>query len=119
MNNSKMLAGLIGPTLIALGVTEALNLRIWATNIPPVIYLNGTILFVAGLAIVRAHHHWSRGWPVLVTLTGWVAVAGGLSRMFAPEARQAPASAPTYAMFAILCVLGIFLSFKAYVSKGA
>jgi hypothetical protein len=72
---------------------------------------------VVGLAIVRAHNHWTRSWPVLVTLTGWVGAAGGLYRMFAPEARQAPPSVPTYAMFATLCVLGIFLAFKAYVSR--
>ncbi|MBZ5514411.1 MAG: hypothetical protein LAN62_06140 [Acidobacteriia bacterium] len=53
---------MIGPTLIALGVTETLNLHIWATNIAPVIYVNGTILFVVGLAIVRAHNHWTRSW---------------------------------------------------------
>jgi hypothetical protein len=56
MTNSKQIAGLIGPTLIALGVTETVNLHISATNITPVIYLNGTILFVVGLAIVRARN---------------------------------------------------------------
>ncbi len=59
MTNSKQIAGLIGPTLIALGVAETLNLHIWATNISSVIYLNDTILFVVGLAIVRAHNHWT------------------------------------------------------------
>src|SRR5690242_14183385 len=32
------------------------------------------LLFVAGLAIVRVHNVWVGGWPVLVTVLGWVAV---------------------------------------------
>lgn len=113
MTNSKQIAGLIGPTIIALTLSEAMNYHIWATNNAPVIYLNGTILFVAGLSIVRAHNRW-RGWPVFVTLTGWIAVLGGLFRMFAPEARQAPENIYTYAGLTALLAIGIFLTFKAY-----
>ena len=50
---SRQLAGLIGPTLVALGATEALNMHIFENQIAPVVYLNGTILFVVGLALVR------------------------------------------------------------------
>lgn len=89
MPNSTRLAGLIGPTIIALAISEAMNLHIWANNIAALTYFNGALLFVAGLAIVRAHNHW-RGWPVLITLTGWFCMLGGLYRMFFPEAPQAP-----------------------------
>lgn len=51
MANSKQLAGLIGPTLIVLSITEAMNLQIFASNIPPVVYLNGTILFLPALQL--------------------------------------------------------------------
>ena len=54
-------------------------------------YLNGTILFVAGLAIVRHDNRRSGGWPVLVTLTSWLAILGGLLRMVAPAATQSAA----------------------------
>ncbi len=114
MDNSRQIAGLIGPTLIVLALSEALNLHIWATNMAPVIYLNGALLFVAGLSIVRAHNRWTLRWPVLVTLTGWVTILGGLYRMFLPEARQAGENPATYVMFMGLCVIGIFLTFKAY-----
>ncbi len=41
MTNSKQIAGLIGPTIIgiALTISEAMNLQIWANNIAPVTYL--------------------------------------------------------------------------------
>lgn len=114
MANSKLIAGLIGPTLIALSISEALNLHIWATNIAPVTYLNGLLLFVAGLAIVRVHNRWTRSWPVIVTLVGWVVMLGGLFRMFAPEAQQGGENIPTYAVIVVIFAIGIFLTFKAY-----
>jgi uncharacterized membrane protein YgdD (TMEM256/DUF423 family) len=119
MANSKELAGLIGPTMIALGATEALNLEMFAGMIAPVVYLNGMILFVVGLALVRAHNRWAWAWPVLITLTGWVVLCGGLYRMIAPDAPQAPQSGASYAMFAALALIGAFLSYKGYGPSGA
>jgi len=117
MTNSKQIAGLIGPTLVALTISEALNLHIWATNIPPVTYLNGLLSFVAGLAIVRAHNRWTRSWPVMVTLAGWCVILLGLYRMFAPEAQQGGENIPTYAVIVVIFAIGIVLTFKAY-SRG-
>ncbi len=117
MTSSKQIAGLIGPTLIALTVSESLNLHIWATNLASVIYLNGTLLFVAGLSIVRVHNRWTRSWPVMVTLVGWVAILGGLFRMFAPQAHQGGQNIPTYAVILLLFAIGVFLTFKAYGSR--
>lgn len=114
MTNSKQIAGLIGPTLIVITISEAMNLHIWANNIAPVTYLNGTLLFVAGLSIVRVHNRWTGGWPVMVTLVGWVVMLGGLFRMFAPEAQQGGENIPTYAVIMVILAIGIFLTFKAY-----
>ena len=75
---SRDLAGLIGPVVVVLAITETINFHIWDTNIPAVTYLNGSILLVAGLAIVRAHNRWTRSWPVLITIVGWFALAFGL-----------------------------------------
>jgi hypothetical protein len=95
MTDSRQLAGLIGPTMVAIGATEASNMDIFSNQIAPVVYLNGTILFVAGLAIVRAHNLWTWRWPVMLTLTGWVALIAGLWRMAAPNALQASENALT------------------------
>ena len=59
---SRELAGVVGPALVAIGVTEALNLHIFDTQIPQVVYLNGTILFVSGVALVRTHNRWTWNW---------------------------------------------------------
>jgi hypothetical protein len=75
--------------MMAVAASEAINLHIWATNIAAVTYLNGTLLFVTGLSIIRIHNRWSAGWPVMITLVGWAALISGLFRMFAPSAQQA------------------------------
>jgi len=90
------------------------------TNTPApvgVVYLNATLLFVTGLAIVRDHNSWKGGWPVLVTSTGWLAVLGGLIRMFAPASTQSGAPWVFALLFGLLAI-GIFLTFKAYWSGG-
>lgn len=114
MADSRQLARLIGPTMIVLGATEALNLEMFAHQIAPVVYLDGTLLFVAGLALVGAHNRWNWNWPLLITLTGWVLLAGGLYRMIAPNAPQAPQSELSYVMFGALGLVGLFLSYKGY-----
>ena len=118
MAYSRQIAGLAGPTMMALGASEALNFHIWAAVDPAVVYLNGTLLFVAGLAIVRVHNVWTMRWPVLVTLTGWILALGGLYRMFAPEAPQAPESVLTYVMFAALLAVGCIVTYNAYRPAG-
>lgn len=114
---SKNIAGLIGPSLIGITISEMVNAHIWAANIAPGIHLNGALLFVAGLAVVRAHNLWIRGWPVVVTLVGWFVILLGLFRMFVPElflkSVQSSTSAfivPTIGVLAI----GIYLTFQAY-----
>lgn len=117
MATSKSIAGLVGPTIVAIALSELINLRImWANVTPSVIYLNGGLLFVGGLAIVRAHNRWTADWPVLVTLTGWFVLFAGLIRMFAPVQAQRGAEngAAVYPGLVGLLALGIFLTFKAY-----
>lgn len=117
MTDSRQLAGLIGPTMVALGVTEAINMDVFANQIAPVVYLNGAILFVAGLALVRAHNLWTWRWPIIITLTGWVALIVGLWRMAVPDAPQAAENVVTYVVLAAIGAIGAILSVKAYGSR--
>jgi len=111
---SKSLAQLIGPTLLAMAPSEVMNLHIWANNNPTVTYLNGVLLFIAGLSIVRVHNRWASSWPVLITLTGWAAILAGLFRMFAPEARQGGVNSPTFVVLAVIFTIGVVLTFKGF-----
>ena len=56
MSDAKRLAGLVGPTLAAMVAAEFPSIQpdLYAHQIPPVVYLSGVLMFVGGLAIVRA-----------------------------------------------------------------
>ena len=92
--------------------------HLYDTQIPPVVYLSGVLMFVGGLAIVRAHNHWVRNWTVLVTLTGWFFLALGLFRMFAAGLYQSGAAQTSATVFMVLegtlLVLGLIMSFHGY-----
>lgn len=116
MANSKNIAGLIGPSIVAITISETVNIHIWAANTAAGVYLDGALLFIAGLAIVRAHNLWVRGWPVVVTLAGWFFMLLGLFRMFFPELQLEGAKhTSTVSVLTMpVLVLGIFLTYKAY-----
>jgi hypothetical protein len=120
MPNSVHIAKLVGPALIGITVTEWMNLDVFAAAIGPAfaahVYLDGTLLFIAGLAILRAHNVWSRRWPVLITLVGWLGVVGGLGRMAAPvSAQRVGENAPAvYASLVVLFVIGVVLTIQGY-----
>ena len=52
------------------------------------IYLSGVLSLLAGLAIVIAHNRWSGGWPVIITVLGWLMVIGGVIRIVVPQVVQ-------------------------------
>lgn len=85
MANSKQIGGLVGPTLVAVLISESplVQPNLYNAQTPPVIYLSGVLVFVAGMSVVRAHNVWARNWTVLITLSGWLFLALGLVRMFA------------------------------------
>jgi hypothetical protein len=126
VTTSKMIAGLIGPTLVAIAAAIFLNLGSLPTLVeqvsrdPALIFVSGILLFVAGLAIVRAHNIWAGGWPVVVTVLGWLAILGGIVRMLFPIRLAAIAAAVgqstgwIIAGATVILVLGAFLSFKGY-----
>jgi len=99
-----------------LSVTEALNLDIWQENIPALTYLNGLMLFVAGLSIVR-FHPLRRGWPLVITGIGWFLLLGGAYRMFFPEAPQANSGWLPYLIFVFMLMAGGLLCYQGYFAK--
>jgi FtsH-binding integral membrane protein len=122
--NSKRIAGLVGPTLVAMIVSEfpLVQPHLYDAQIPPVVYLSGVLMFVGGLAIIRAHNHWARDWTVLVTLSGWFSLVLGLFRMFAAGAYQRQSASTSTTVFmvieAFLLTIGLIMIFKAYSRDG-
>jgi hypothetical protein len=120
MAGSKQIAALVGPTIVAMIASEfpLVQPHLYDAQIPPVVYLSGTLMFVGGLAIVRAHHRWARDWTLLVTLTGWFFLALGLFRMFAAGQYQrgsARAGATVFMVLeGVLLLCGLVLTYQGY-----
>jgi uncharacterized membrane protein HdeD (DUF308 family) len=120
MANSKQIAAILGPTIVVMVVAEFpfVQPHLYDTQIPPVVYLSGVLMFIAGLGIIRAHNIWARNWTVLVTLCGWFLFLLGLLRMFtATKYSQAATSISSWVFVlleVVLILVALFITFKAY-----
>src|SRR4026208_1012703 len=119
MPHSKRIAGLVGPTIVAMVISESplVQPHLYDAQIPPVVYLSGVLMFVGGLAVIRAHNHWVRDWTVLITLSGWFFLALGLFRMFAAGLYRRGSANTSPAVFmaleGVLLIIGLVMTFKA------
>jgi len=123
---SKTIAGIMGPTVLAIGIAVLLNISALPALAEQIahdaalVFLSGILLLVAGLAIVRVHNRWQDGWPVVVTILGWVCLISGLARLLLPTqlARIAGSAVQNTSMIVavalVMVAVGAFLSFKAY-----
>ena len=126
MDISHLIAGMVGPIFAAIGIAMLFNRDNFPSMITQVsqdqglIFVSGILSLLGGIAIVRAHNIWTNDWQVVVTLVGWLAIVGGLLRMWAPQ-QAAPIAQSFAGNTAALIVggvlvlsLGAFLSYKAY-----
>lgn len=114
MINSRQIAQIIGPTLSVMTFSEMINLSIWENNIPSVTFMNGVLLFIGGISIIRIHNFWVGNWTILLTLIAWFSIILGLLRMLFPTAKQANENLMTYLILTVLLVIGLFLTLKGY-----
>ena len=126
MTTSKWIAGLMGPTFVAMAAALLINLNSMPelteeiSHEPMLILVSGTLLFIAGLAILRVHNRWAADWSTVVTVLGWLAILAGLVRMLFPIelatvipgiGQRSDVIGPALVVFLLL---GIFLTYKAY-----
>ncbi len=119
MSNSKQIAAIVGPALVAMILTENpyINPNLYDAQIPPVVYVSGVLMFVGGLSIIRAHNRWRYDWTVVLTLVGWLSLALGFMRMLMPHAYVEnidPNSISVILVEGAFLLIGLFLSYNAY-----
>ncbi len=131
MTNSTLIARLMGPLLLVLGVGMLIGLlghgeaeymtmlRGFMADIPLIIVF-GMLTLVAGLAIVNAHNLWVPDWRVIVTVLGWLAIVRGVVAILFPikvhemgETVMASPTGPTTGAI-IALVLGGILTWMGY-----
>ncbi len=86
---SIFIARLIGPALLVSGMIAVFNPKLLvevgreAIAGRAFIFFAGIMALVAGLAIVNTHNVWT-GWPIIITLFGWISLIAGIVRMAFP-----------------------------------
>jgi hypothetical protein len=91
METSILLATIIGPLLLVLGVGILINLEHYRRLVadfgksPLQIYVSGSMALLLGLLIVCFHNVWEWHWPVIITILGWLTLLKGVVRITAPK----------------------------------
>ncbi len=91
MNTSLFIAKLLGPVLAVIGIallTNPTRFRAIAEELmegKAALLVVGLLTLVTGLAIVNTHNDWELGWPVIITIFGWLGVIGGIMRVTLPS----------------------------------
>lgn len=91
MSASILIARLLGPYLLVTGLVTLARpslIRDVAREFlasRALVFLAGLLALVTGLAIVATHNCWTADWTVIITIFGWLAIAGGIARTAFPE----------------------------------
>ncbi len=125
METSIFIAKLVGPILVVTGLTALVNVKDMRAmgeafiGNRALVYIAGFLALLARLAIVNTHNVWT-GWPVIITLFGWIAIIGGIARMAMPALVTSIATGMLAKDVllrvggAVQLVLGAFLMFVGY-----
>ena len=125
MQTSIFIAKLIGPMLVIPGLIGLMNPgHVKAVGEEflqsrALIFVAGAMAFVAGLVVLNTHSVWN-GWPLIITLLGWVMLVAGVVRMGFPGIVTAMGESMLAndtllrVLGALQVVLGAFLMWKGY-----
>jgi hypothetical protein len=126
METSKILARIIGPVMIIPAIGLFLNFaeyqRLYEefAKSPSLCYLGGFMALLMGLIILQFHNKWEAGWPVLITILGWITLIKGLVLVLFPASvlnLWHPLTASPTALIVSLVIsgaVGVFLTVKGY-----
>ncbi len=126
METSILIARLIGPLLVMTGLimlvtpqaVQDMAREFLASR--ALIFIAGVLALLGGLAIVNTHNVWTAGWPVIITIFGWLAVIGGIVRMGFPALTKSVGEtmlarhAGLRVSAVIQLALGLYLMFVGY-----
>ncbi len=91
MNTSIFLAKLLGPYCLIVSLGVLLNFKFYRKVMEDLlknsalIYIAGVIALIFGLLLVKFHNVWVLGWPVIITLIGWLGLIKGIWLIVFPD----------------------------------
>ncbi len=84
MDPSLFLAKLLGPYCLIVAVGVLMNLKTYREMVEDllknsaVVYFAGVFALFFGLLIILFHNLWVSGWPLIITLLGWLGLIKGI-----------------------------------------
>ena len=121
------LGRLLGLYLVAISIGMLANRRLTLASLDemarsgPWMLFSGMVATAAGLAVVLAHNVWSGGaLPVVVTLTGWVALLKGVTLLLIPGEQIAASYKGIgferffHAWMVVVLALGLWMTWLAF-----
>ena len=84
MENSMLIAKILGPYLAIVAIGIIFNLKAYQRMMEDflknaaLIYLGGAMSLIFGIVIVLFHNVWVAGWPVIITIFGWMGLVKGV-----------------------------------------
>lgn len=88
---------------------------------PPLVFLSGFLALIIGLLIVTSHNIWVMGWPVLITIIGWLSLIKGVIRVICPQfvvtkvQKWIKNDTFYYTAFIIFLIVGLILIYYGYI----
>ena len=127
MENSALLARLIGPYIVLIGTGLIFNQKLFRQimeDFPKnhaLVFVTGLFTFIAGLAILLFHNIWVADWRVIITVFGWAAFIKGIWLAVLPgtlvKTTKLYMKNINLVMipWAIMILVGIFLTVQGYI----
>jgi hypothetical protein len=123
---TRVFSGILGPYLVVAAITLLVRSGDWLDLIPafmqnaPLVLVTGAFTLLAGLTIIRLHHHWNNALAAVISLIGIFAALKGAWLMIAPRAglgatvsiTKAPGALPLIAI--ALLLVGIWLTYSGW-----
>ena len=120
MPASILIAKLIGPIIAVTGLIGLFNPKAVQDMAEEflasraMLYIGGFLALLGGLAIVNTHNVWTAGWPVIITIFGWLMVVGGIIRMAFPALATSMGEAMLARSTALRVIGGLQVVLGAY-----
>ncbi len=120
VHTSILIAKLIGPILVVAGLATLFNPKAFHEmgreflESRALIFIAGFLSLLGGLVIVNFHNLWIAGWPVIITIFGWMAIIGGILRMAFPALTKSIGEAMLARKTMLRAAAGIWALLGAY-----
>ena len=129
MNNSLLLAQIIGPYCVIVGVGLLANRGAYEKVMgdflknEALVYFGGAMALLFGLLVVLTHNVWVMGWPAVITIFGWLGVIKGAWLLVFPN--SVPGFIKVFQKNSVLltfhiiivCLIGLGLTIYGYFGR--